>query len=273
MNDASTLDALDIDGFVIVPNVFDTAFCQQLRVEIDRATQECYQIQQRKGVGNSHNSDSNPHGADGALGGAAHHVVCFGGVFLDLLEQMPLFDMVETYLGGTFVLNSFGAVTNTRINNMYEHGKLVHRDVRSFHPGFRQQCWLMVMVDEFTKENGATYILPGSQNQEFKPEDNHFYSNARQALGSAGSVVIFDGRLWHAAGRNITDFPRRALTISFTRPFIKPQLDYVRFFGEKRVEGMSENLKQLLGYYSRIPSNYDEWYQPPNQRMYRSNQG
>lgn len=269
----SAMHSLENNGFVVFPEIFDADFCQKLSDEIDSATQECYAIQSRQGVGGSTDSDSNPLGADGALGGAAHHVICYGGSFFTLLEKQPLFELVRDYLGGLFILNSFGAVTNTRTNNMYEHGKLVHRDTRSYHPSFRQQLWFMVMVDEFTKENGATYVLKGSHTREFKPDDTEFRANAEQALAPKGSIMVFDGRLWHAAGNNMTDKPRRALTISFTRPFIKPQFDYVRYFGETKVSAMSDNLKQLLGYYSRVPSNYDEWYRLPEDRLYKSNQG
>jgi hypothetical protein len=34
-----------------------------------------------------------------------------------------------------------------------------------------------------------------------------------------------------------------------------------------------ERLRQVLGYNSRVPSNYDEWYQPAERRMYKPGQG
>ena len=59
----------------------------------------------------------------------------------------------------------------------------------------------------------------------------------------------------------------------FCKPFFKPQYDYGAFLGLDKVAEMSHFRKQLLGYYSRIPQNLDQWYQPPEQRMYRSDQG
>lgn len=269
----SALSQLEAEGCLIIENVFEKSLVGRLKDDLIKASKACFQIQSNQGVGRSIGSDENALGADGALGGAAHHVVCYGGSFLELLETKPCFDLISEYLGGLFILNSFGAVTNTKTNNMYEHAMLVHRDSRSFHPSFRQTLWMLVMLDDFTEANGATHLLAGSHCQENKPSDEVFFSNSMRAIGGAGSVAIYDGRLWHACGKNTTDQPRRALTLSFSLPFIKPQMDYVRSFGTEAVNKMSNNLKQLLGYYSRVPSNYEEWYLKPEERFYQSNQG
>lgn len=274
MVQTSILNELETDGMVIVPNVFTADFMDVVAEAIEQATEVCVKIQLQQRVGTEKEATEILEGGNGPLGGAAHHVITFGGAFFDLLIQEPLFDVVEGYLGqGPFILNSFGAVTNTNQRNMYEHGKTIHRDSRSFHPSFRQQCWFMVLVDDFTEENGATWMWRGSHTQPTTPDAETFYANAKQVIGPKGSVVVFDGRLWHAAGKNQTEIARRCLTISFTKPFIKPQMDYVRCFGTENVAKMPEVLQQLFGYNSRIPSNYDEWYQPPQNRFYKSNQG
>ena len=93
------------------------------------------------------------------------------------------------------------------------------------------------------------------------------------AAHRAGSIVVFDSNLWHAAGENKTERPRRALTLAFTRPFVKQQLDYPRALGVERAATLSPELRQLLGYNARVPASLDEWYQPPERRMYRRDQG
>jgi len=84
---------------------------------------------------------------------------------------------------------------------------------------------------------------------------------------------MFDSNLWHAAGINRSDRPRRALTLAFTRPFMKQQLDYPRALGYARREALSPTLRQLLGYNARVPASLDEWYQPPDKRLYKREQG
>src|SRR6056300_1500052 len=147
MNNADILNSLNQDGCSLVPNVFSPDFMDTIATDIDIATKYCLDIQRKQQVGSDTNIPESVEGGNGALGGAAHHVICFERSFFQLLQQKPLFELIEDFLGkGPFILNSFGAVTNTNQNNMYEHGKTIHRDCRSFQPSFKQQCWLLVMV-------------------------------------------------------------------------------------------------------------------------------
>jgi ectoine hydroxylase-related dioxygenase (phytanoyl-CoA dioxygenase family) len=132
---------------------------------------------------------------------------------------------------------------------------------------------MLVMVDDFTLENGATYLLSGSHLKDEKPSERNFYDRAERAIGKAGSILMFDSLLWHAAGINRTSAERRALTLAFTRPFQKQQMDYPRVLGYKAMDSFDEDLKQILGYNSRVPTSLDEWYQPPAKRFYRPGQG
>jgi ectoine hydroxylase-related dioxygenase (phytanoyl-CoA dioxygenase family) len=63
------------------------------------------------------------------------------------------------------------------------------------------------------------------------------------------------------------------LTLAFTRPYVKQQLDYPRAIGYERGESLPPVLRQLLGYNARVPASLDEWYQPPEKRLYRRDQG
>jgi hypothetical protein len=100
-----------------------------------------------------------------------------------------------------------------------------------------------------------------------------FFAQADRAIGPAGRVVAFDSNLWHAAGVNRSPARRRGLTIAFTRPFMKQQLDYPRALGYAAAGAMSPALRQVLGYNARVPASLEEWYQPAERRMYQRDQG
>ena len=55
------------------------------------------------------------------------------------------------------------------------------------------------------------------------------------ALCPAGSMLVFDSTLWHAAAVNRSGHDRLAINQQFTRPFITPQIDYVRALGDEMV--------------------------------------
>ena len=148
----------------------------------------------------------------------------------------------------------------------------IHRDIRFFSGDFPLMLNMLIMVDDFNLDNGATYLLPKSHLTDEKPTEKIFYENSDRIIGGRGDILCFNSNLWHAAGVNKTNEERRALTITFTKPFMKQQFDYSRAIGYKNIEKLSDKLKQLLGYYSRTPSNLNEWYQKPEKRFYRPGQ-
>jgi ectoine hydroxylase-related dioxygenase (phytanoyl-CoA dioxygenase family) len=77
----------------------------------------------------------------------------------------------------------------------------------------------------------------------------------------------------HAAGENTSGRDRLAINQQFTRSYVKQQVDYVRALGEDAVLGQRERTQQLLGWYTRVVTSLDEFYRPPEERLYRSGQG
>jgi ectoine hydroxylase-related dioxygenase (phytanoyl-CoA dioxygenase family) len=68
----------------------------------------------------------------------------------------------------------------------------------------------MWALDDFTAANGATLIVPRSHHgHDHRPD----ITDAIPAEMRAGSVLLFLGRLWHAAGANVTDRPRLGVII------------------------------------------------------------
>jgi ectoine hydroxylase-related dioxygenase (phytanoyl-CoA dioxygenase family) len=200
-----------------------------------------------------------------------HHLPLVDGVFLEFLERGYCRDLLDAFFGGPYILNTYGGVLNLPDNLSYV-GR-VHRDLRSYSGDLHLMSQFLVMLDNFTEENGATYFMDGGHRLAEKPSDEVFFKQAVRAVGPAGSIIVFDSNLWHAAGVNRSKGPRRALTINFTRPFIKQQLDYPRALGYDKADAWSPALRQLLGYNARVPVSFDEWYQPPERRLYQREQG
>jgi len=130
----------------------------------------------------------------------------------------------------------------------------------------------LVMIDDFTVDNGATYVLPFSHKSEKSVSDDFFYKNAIRAVGKSGDVLVFDSNVWHASAPNNTSLQRRGLPITISRSFLKQLLDYPRALGYERMSEFSSELQQFLGYHSRVPSSLDEWYQAEENRFYKKNQ-
>src|SRR5581483_12356386 len=98
------------------------------------------------------------------------------------------------YFGGPYILNTFGGVVNPPHNASYV--ARIHRDQRTFSGEFRLMAQALVMLDPFTVENGATYLLSGSHRLREAPPADRFFADAERATGPAGSIVILDSNLW-----------------------------------------------------------------------------
>jgi Protein involved in biosynthesis of mitomycin antibiotics/polyketide fumonisin len=204
------------------------------------------------------------------MDGTLHHLVEKQLFTLKFLEQKYAHEQIIHFLKGNYILNSLGAVIN--VKNAQPYVQNIHRDIRTFTGSFKLMIQMMVILDDFTVDNGATYLLTGSHKYDKKPDDQYFFDNADRVLAKKGSIVLFDANLWHAAGKNYTDKPRRALTLAYTKPFMKQQMDYPRLLGYDFGQELNDHLKQVIGYNARIPANLNEYYQPVEKRMYQRTQ-
>ena len=57
-------------------------------------------------------------------------------------------------------------------------------------------------IDDFTDENGATRIVPGSHKLNRSPTDEDQTAETVAIEAPAGSVVVFESRVWHKTGNN-----------------------------------------------------------------------
>jgi len=251
-------EAVRRDGWALLPVKLSPELVARLARQLDDVYAQYRALQIRNGVGEG-------------TAGTLHHLPCAAGVFLELLEHDHGQRLLEQFFCGPYILNAYGGLLN--LPNDLSYVGRVHRDQRTFSGDVHLMAQLLVMLDDFTEDNGATYFLSGSHRRADRPPEEEFFRDAVRAVGCAGSIVLFDSNLWHAGGANRTDRPRRALTLGFTRPFIKQQLDYPRALGYERGDSFSPALRQLLGYNARVPASLDDWYQPPEKRLYKREQG
>ena len=99
---------------------------------------------------------------------------------------------------------------------------------RTVQPGEYEACNSMWMLDDFSAENGATRVVPGSHRWGKRPADvlaDPVAAHPDEVLvtGRAGSVVVFNAHLWHSGRNNSSDRPRHAIHAFFIRRDATPQ--------------------------------------------------
>lgn len=251
---------MDEKGWHIFHEIIPQDLIQRMLADMEKAYFTCREIQIKNEI---------PENNEGTV----HHLVELGQSYLDYLALSEQFNpCFEYYFRGKYILNSFGGNINKK--GIFSYASNIHRDIRSYSGDLPLLLNTLVMFDDFTAENGATWLMTGSHKTHPElPDEQAFHAVAEQAIAKAGSVLVFNSNLWHRAGKNITDHPRRSVTPMYCKPFIKQQYDYSRALGYENVKDYSSWLKQILGFNARIPATLSEWYQPKEKRMYQPDQG
>lgn len=130
-----------------------------------------------------------------------------------------------------------------------EQAQMLHTD-DGFYPIPRPRAALgaatIWAIDDFTAENGATDIIPGSHTWGDRIPDET--EERRPVVMSAGSCVFFVGTLWHGGGANRSDAPRLALTAQYCEPWLRPQEAFTLSMTRDTVRAVSEDIRRMLGY-------------------------
>ncbi len=129
------------------------------------------------------------------------------------------------------------------------HEQNLHRDDDIFrlphpHPVFEVN--VMWAVTDFTVENGATRLVPGS----------HLWPSGKtpepgnETLGvmPKGSVLLWLGSTWHGAGANRTDLPRIGVYAGYSLGWLRQEETMYLALPPESVRPMPEALQRLVGY-------------------------
>jgi ectoine hydroxylase-related dioxygenase (phytanoyl-CoA dioxygenase family) len=83
-------------------------------------------------------------------------------------------------------------------------------------------CNTMWALTDFTEENGATRIIPGSHLADSSPEYGGEYDSIPASM-PAGSVLLWHGSLWHSGGANRSDERRVGIAMNYCAGYIRQQ--------------------------------------------------
>jgi ectoine hydroxylase-related dioxygenase (phytanoyl-CoA dioxygenase family) len=101
-------------------------------------------------------------------------------------------------------------------------------------------------LDDFTEENGATRVIPGSHRWE--PGRVPAAEDTVVAVMPAGSAMVYLGNLWHSGGANRTDRPRLGVILEYVSAWLRPQENHCLAVPRDVARTLPERLQELLGY-------------------------
>jgi hypothetical protein len=220
--------ALDRDGYVIWENLLSVDECQQIRDVVTpwlghtgrnafegRRTQRIYSVLSRTRV-------------------------------CDRLADHPrVLAVLDRLLMPNYLLSALQAI-NIQPG---ESAQLPHHD-DGFYPIPRPRAPLTAAtiwaIDDFTADNGATVLFPGSHRWEARPPGPDDAS--KPVVMPAGSCVFFVGTLWHGGGANTTEDARLAVTAQYCQPWLRPMEAFTLSIPRDVARTLSPDIQRMIGY-------------------------
>lgn len=101
-------------------------------------------------------------------------------------------------------------------------------------------------VTDFTKENGATQVIPGSNRWDPKRQPEEV--EVQYAEMAAGSVLIYSGSVIHGGGANTSDGDRMGLNITYALGWLRQEENQYLSCPPHIARDLDPELQALIGY-------------------------
>jgi hypothetical protein len=220
--------ALDHDGYVIWENLL--------------SADECRQIRETVGPWLSHTGRNS---FEGRSTQRIYSLLSRTRVCDRIVDHPRVLAVLDRLLMANYLLSALQAI-NIQPG---ESAQLAHHD-DGFYPIPRPREPLAAAtiwaIDDFTADNGATVLYPGSHRWGKRrpgPDDP-----ALPVVMPAGSCVLFVGTLWHGGGANTSDTARLAVTAQYCQPWLRPMEAFTLSISREIARTVSEDIRRMIGY-------------------------
>lgn len=177
--------------------------------------------------------------------------------FVAIAKQPTALAIVRACLGQKVSLASqVGILNKPKVRNYVEnwHRELQYQHLTTSRPLALQT---LLTIDDFTKENGATFFLYGTHLFENFPSDDFVRKWQVQIEAPAGSLILFDSLLYHRSAPNQTDRERLAINNLYTLPILAQQIDLASML--KGAHSDTAEDRELFGYQWNPPPDVLSW--------------
>jgi ectoine hydroxylase-related dioxygenase (phytanoyl-CoA dioxygenase family) len=244
--------ALDADGFTVLPGILGPAEITAMNARLDEAIAVAREL-----CGTDPRRNPFPRYAafdDDEI------------VLKDLVNCGPEFDIAISHPG---VLAAVQAVLGDNLKLSYLHMRQPaagagHQDLHldtyedpAVHP-VHYFCNTIWMLDDFTEDSGPTRFVPGSHRRGVDPRTamgDPYADHPDQVLatGPAGSVIVFDGHVWHGGTRNHSGARRRGLFSAWVHRGSYPIEDQRKMLRPDTYARLDDARRFLLDVHGALP--------------------
>lgn len=252
---ATHIERLDRDGYTIVRDAFDPALARELHEHID-------ELERELGIGFAGN------GFEGRATTRVYNLLALGQLYQQVPVHPVVLPLMHHLLGGGCLISSISSITI----HPGEVAQPIHADDQVIpipKPHKAVTANSMWAITDFTEANGATRIIPGSHLADHSPEYGRHYDSICAEM-PAGSILVWDGGLWHGGGANATDERRRGIAMNYCAGFIRQQENQQLGIPLSVLGTFSPELQELcgLGVYKGLIGHIDR--RPPSSVLFET---
>jgi ectoine hydroxylase-related dioxygenase (phytanoyl-CoA dioxygenase family) len=226
-------EAVRQQGWVVVPDAFD------LRLA-DAISEDLLRLERELGIVPADNLFEGLHTT------RIYNLLVHGPVY----ERIPLhpnvLPIVERILDPGLLISSLSSIAI----GPDETAQPIHSDDQLIplpkpHPPII--CNTMWAITDFTEENGATRLCPGTHVADHSPNPLEHYDSIPAEMAK-GSVLVWVGSLWHGGGANRTSARRVGIAMNYCAGYIRQQENQQLGIPLSKMKSFPRRLQELCGY-------------------------
>jgi len=187
-----------------------------------------------------------------------YNLLARGKVFEEVPVHERILPIVEGVLDQGCLVSSLSSITILG----GEQAQPIHADDQLIplpKPHVPLVCNTMWALTDFTEANGATRLVPGTHTRERSPEFGEPHETIVATM-KKGSVLVFNGSVWHGGGANQTTERRIGLAMNYCVGWMRQQENQQLGIPLEIARSFSPRLRKLAGFglYMRLLGHIDK---------------
>ena len=227
------LARIERDGYTIVDDVLSADACAAILAEVDR-------LERALGIDFARND------FEGRRTKRVYNLLVHGAVFEAIPVHPEVLPVVEGVLDSGCLVSSLSSIAI----HPGETAQPIHADDQLLplpKPHVATVCNTMWALTDFTEENGATRIIPGSHTRDHSP----VYGSEPASIPAVmrrGSVLVWHGSLWHGGGANRSGEVRVGIAMNYCAGWVRQQENQQLGIPREVARRFAPRLRALVGY-------------------------
>jgi len=172
----------------------------------------------------------------------------------ELIGHDKMLSIIDTILLPNCINYRIGSTTAIEILPG-EQDQVLHRDDEIYParlPGLEWQMSVMWALTDFTEENGATRVVPGSH-RDWARNDS-IETGAIQKPMQKGSALFYLGSTLHGGGANRSNTSRIGLVTTYALGWLRQEVNQYLTVPPNMARTYPEKIQRLLGYQTHGPN-------------------